>query len=276
MNAGVLDRAELLFLELLQQTPPPPEAARQLVRIYQQEKNWQNAIKMAKQIPADKKTNTRALIAQFYCELAEPIADKDRHEALNMLRSAHHYDPDCVRASLLEGKILIKAGQHRKAIRVLQLIEQQNHFFLPEALPLLQNCYDRMGNMDAFKEWLQQLLVRHPHMTSARIMLTKIIQQQQGKQAAQQFLYRQLHQHPSVEGLHHLIILGEENHQVLIPLIKDVTTALIHKGDRYTCKNCGFSGRTLHWQCPGCSRWTTIRPIEIHLSALEKLLEPSR
>jgi lipopolysaccharide biosynthesis regulator YciM len=276
MNAGVLDRAELLFLELLQQTPPPPEAARQLVRIYQQEKNWQNAIKMAKQIPADKKTNTRALIAQFYCELAEPIADKDRHEALNMLRSAHHYDPDCVRASLLEGKILIKAGQHRKAIRVLQLIEQQNHFFLPEALPLLQNCYDRMGNMDAFKEWLQQLLVRHPHMTSARIMLTKIIQQQQGKQAAQQFLYRQLHQHPSVEGLHHLIILGEENHQVLIPLIKDVTTALIHKGDRYTCKNCGFSGRTLHWQCPGCSRWTTMRPIEIHLSALEKLLEPSR
>ncbi|MCX4188573.1 lipopolysaccharide assembly protein LapB [Methylophaga sp. OBS4] len=276
MNAGVLDRAELLFLELLQQTPPPPEAAQQLVRIYQQEKNWHNAIKTAKQIPADKKTNTRALIAQFYCELAEPIADKDRHEALNMLRSAHHYDPDCVRASLLEGKILIKSGQHRKAIRVLQLIEQQNHFFLPEALPLLHTCYDRIGNTDAFKEWLQQLLVRHPHMTSARIMLTKIIQQQQGNQAAQQFLYRQLHQHPSVEGLHHLIILGEENHQVLIPLIKDVTTALIHKGDRYTCKNCGFSGRTLHWQCPGCSRWTTIRPIEIHLSALEKLLEPSR
>jgi lipopolysaccharide biosynthesis regulator YciM len=103
-----------------------------------------------------------------------------------------------------------------------------------------------------------------------------LIQKQQGNQAAQQFLHRQLYQHPSVEGLHQLILLGEDNHQVLIPLIKEVTTALIHKGDRYTCKNCGFSGRTMHWHCPGCSQWASMRPIEIHLSALEKLLEPSR
>ena len=276
MNAGVLDRAEQLFLELLQQNPPPSEAPRQLLRIYQQEKKWQQAIDMAKQILPDKKTNTRALIAQFYCEQAAPIADRDRHQALNLLRSAHHYDPDCVRASLLEGRILFKAGQYRKAIRVLQKVEQQNHFFLSEALPLLEQCHEQIGQLDAFKEWLQELLGRHPHLTSARLLLTRLIQKQQGDEAAQQFLYRQLQQHPSVEGLHQLIMLGEDNHEVLIPLIKDVTTALIHKGDRYTCKNCGFSGRTMHWQCPGCAQWATIRPIEIHLSALEKLLEPSR
>lgn len=276
MSAGVLDRAEQLFLELLQQNPTPPEAPRQLLRIYQQEKKWQQAIDMAKKMPADKKTNTHALIAQFYCELAEPLVDKDRQEALNLLRSAYHFDPSCVRASLLEGKILSHAGHYRKAIRTLQQIEQQNHYFLSEALPLLQRCYEQTGHLDHFRDWLQNLLNRHPHLTSARLLLTRLIQKQQGNQAAQQFLYRQLYQHPSVEGLHQLIMLGEDNHQVLIPLIKEVTTALIHKGDRYTCKNCGFSGRTMHWQCPGCSQWATIRPVEIHLSALEKLLEPSR
>ncbi len=276
MNAGVLDRAEQLFLELLQQSPSPDEAPKQLLRIYQQEKKWQQAIDMAKRITPDKKTNTNALIAQFYCELAEPLANKDHHQALNLLRSAQQYDNNCVRASLLEGKILIQIHQYRKAMRALQKVEQQNHFFLSETLPSLQLCYEHSGNIQSFKEWLQGLLSRHPHLTSARITLTNLIRQQQGNQAAQNFLYRQLHQHPSVEGLHHLIMLGEDNHQVLIPLIKDVTTALIHKGDRYTCKNCGFSGRTMHWQCPGCSQWATIRPIEIHLSALEKLLEPSR
>jgi lipopolysaccharide biosynthesis regulator YciM len=276
MSAGVLDRAEHLFLELLQQPSPPPEAARQLLRIYQQEKNWSKAIKMAKKIPDDKKTNTGALIAQFYCELAEPLSDNDRSKALNLLRLAHQHDENCVRASLLEGKILIDAGQYRKAMRVLQQVEQQNHSFLPEALPMLHTCYQHIGNLDGFREWLQQLLHRYPHMTSARLMLTQVLQYQQGNEAAQQFLYRQLHQHPSVEGLHQLMMLGENDHQVLIPLIKDVTSALIHKGDRYTCKNCGFSGRTMHWQCPGCSQWATIRPVEIHLSALEKLLEPSR
>jgi lipopolysaccharide biosynthesis regulator YciM len=274
MNAGVLDRAEHLFLELLQHHPLPAEAPKQLLRIYQQEKKWQLAIDMAKKIPAGKQT--QALVAQFYCELAAPLADTDSKQALNLLRSAHQHDADCVRASLLEGKILIKAGQYRKALRILQLVEQQNHAYLSEALPLLKQCYQHISNLQAFKEWLQSLLVRHPHLTSARIMLTKLIKQQQGEQAAQQFLYRQLQQHPSVEGLHQLIMLGEDNHQVLVPLIKDVTTALIHKGDRYTCKNCGFSGRTMHWLCPGCSQWASIRPVEIHLSALEKLLEPSR
>lgn len=276
MNAGVLDRAEQLFLELLQQTPPPPEAPKQLLRIYQQEKKWQQAIDMAKLIPADAKINTKALIAQFYCELAEPLIKQDRHQALSLLRQAYQFDSHCVRASLLEGKILINAAQYRKAIKVLQQIEQQNHYYLSEALPLLQRCYEHGGQEQQFRDWLQNLLERHPHLTSARILLTRLIQKQQGDQAAQQFLYRQLYQHPSVEGLHQLIVLGEDNHQVLIPLIKEVTTALIHKGDRYTCKNCGFSGRTMHWLCPGCSQWATIRPVEIHLSALEKLLEPSR
>lgn len=276
MSAGVLDRAEQLFLELLQHNPIPPEAPKQLLRIYQQEKKWKQAIEMAKKIPADKKTNTQALIAQFYCELASPLVKTDRQEALSLLRSAFHFDPSCVRASLLEGKTFSHAGQYRKAIRSLQQIEQQNHDFLSEALPLLQHCYEQTGHIDHFKDWLQNLLERHPHLTSARILLTRLIQKQQGNQPAQQFLYRQLYQHPSVEGLHQLILLGEDNHQVLIPLIKEVTTALIHKGDRYTCKNCGFSGRTMHWQCPGCSQWASIRPIEIHLSALEKLLEPSR
>lgn len=276
MNAGVLDRAEQLFLELLQQTPPPPEAPRQLLRIYQQEKKWQQAIDMAKLIPADSKTQTHKLISQFYCELAEPLAKQDRQQGMQLLRKAYQFDADCVRASLLEGKILINAGQHRKAIKVLQQIEQQNHLYLSEALPLLQRSYDNIGQPRQFRDWLQQLLERHPQLTSARLLLTRLIQKQQGDQAAQQFLYRQLYQHPSVEGLHQLILLGEDNHQVLIPLIKEVTTALIHKGDRYTCKNCGFSGRTMHWLCPGCSQWATIRPVEIHLSALEKLLEPSR
>jgi len=276
MNAGVLDRAEHLFLELLNQKPAPNEAAKQLLRIYQQEKKWRRAIKMAKKLPANVQVDAPNLIAQFYCELAEPLAENDPSEALSLLRSAHQYDKSCVRASLLEGKILLTAGQHRKAQRVLQNIAQQNHFFIPEALPMLHSCFQATHNINGFKEWLEQLLTLYPHMTSARIMLTKLIKQKQGEQAAQQYLYRELHQYPSVEGLHQLIMLGEDNHKILIPLIKEVTTALLYKGDRYTCKHCGFSGRTLHWQCPGCSQWATLRPIEIHLSALEKLLEPSR
>lgn len=274
MHAGVLDRAEHLFLELLQQPHPHPEAAKQLMRIYQQEKKWAQAIEMGKQIDNSKTGQAvKPLIAQFYCELAEIYANKDRHEAFNLLKNALFHDPNCVRASLLEAKLYLALKQPRKALDALQNIEQQNAKFLSEALPYWHEAYQQLGDLPALRERLSQLVTRHPNMTSARIMLTHIVAQLESTKAAQQVLYEQLHHHPSVEGLHTLIKLGENNQIALIPLIERITRTMVEKGDRYTCKNCGFSGKTMHWLCPGCASWGTVRPTEIHLTALEKLLD---
>ena len=105
------------------------------------------------------------------------------------------------------------------------------------------------------------------------LLLTHIIQLQNGSQAAQDYLYQQLHKNPSVEGLHTLISLGEQSNPNLIPLIKGITNTMVRRGSRYSCQHCGFAGRTMHWHCPSCKKWGTVRPTEIHLSALESLLE---
>lgn len=112
-------------------------------------------------------------------------------------------------------------------------------------------------------------------MTSARLMLAQVIIEQQGRQAAQDFLYQQLHIYPSIEGLHKLLMLGQDSNQALVPLLKNITNTLIHRGDRYSCHNCGFSGKAMHWQCPSCGHWASIRPNEIQLSNLENVLESS-
>lgn len=276
MHAGVLDRAEHLFLELLQLQNPPPEAARQLLRIYQQEKKWQRAIDMAKLLDGHKQENVQPLIAHFYCELAEQSLNRDRHESLNLIKMALFHDADCVRASLLEARMQLSLSQPQKALKALQMIERQNQYFLPEALPLLYQAYQQTANLAAFRSWLQQLIQRHPNLTSARLMLTRLTDELDGRATAQQFLYNELHRYPSVEGLHTLINLGENSQLALVPLIQQITGVMVDRGDRYTCKNCGFSGKTLHWLCPGCARWATIRPTEIHLSALEKLLDSNR
>ncbi|MCX4190126.1 lipopolysaccharide assembly protein LapB [Methylophaga sp. OBS3] len=273
MHAGVLDRAEHLFLELLQLSNPPTEAARQLMRIYQQEKKWQRAIDMAKLLDSHKQENVQPLIAHFFCELAELSFNRDRHESLNLIKMALFHDENCVRASLLEAKLQLASSQPQKALKALKSIERQNNNYLPEAMPLLYQAYQQTAGLPAFRSWLTQLIQRHPNLTSARLMLTQVLDELDGRAAAQQFLFDELHRHPSVEGLHKLINLGENSEIGLVPLIQEVTGAMVHRGDRYTCKNCGFSGKAMHWLCPGCTRWATIRPTEIHLSAIEKLLE---
>jgi len=275
MNAGVLDRAEHLFLELLSKPSPPFQAFEQLLRIYEQEKDWLKAIEMAKSIQSQSKKNLGPIIAQFYCELAEQQLKSSPTTMPPSLKQAHTFDHNCIRSTLLKADFHIKANHFRKALKCLLHIEKQNHLYIPEALPLLFKCYQQMNNLAEFENYLQTLLKQHPNMTSARLMLTHVIQQQHGTQKAQNYLHLQLQKYPSVEGLHTLISLGEPSSPTLVPLIEGITDSLVRKGHRYTCPNCGFSGKNMHWHCPGCKQWGTIRPSEIHLSALETLLEPS-
>lgn len=275
MNAGVLDRAELLFLELIDKPSPPAQVYAQLLRIYQQEKHWQKAIEMAKKSQANSDEFMGPMIAQFYCELAQQQQATSPNNAAALLKQAQNHDRNCVRATLVEADLYINEGKFRKALKSLLSIEQQNEHYIPEALPKLLKCHQEMNSLPAFETWLQSILSHHPNMTSARIMLAHIIQLQHGSKVAQDYLLQQLPQHPSVEGLHTLISLGEQSNPTLVPLIKDITDILIQRGHRYSCQNCGFAGKSMHWHCPGCKQWGTVRPIESHLSSIKTLLDQS-
>ncbi len=48
LSAGMLDRAERVFVELVNAKSHSAQALQMLIDIYQQEKDWHNAIKMAK------------------------------------------------------------------------------------------------------------------------------------------------------------------------------------------------------------------------------------
>ena len=71
MRSGLLDRAEKLFLELLDIGFYLKEAHFNLLEIYQQEKDWENAIVIAKKYETISKVSLSSTIAQFFCELAD-------------------------------------------------------------------------------------------------------------------------------------------------------------------------------------------------------------
>ena len=110
-------------------------------------------------------------------------------------------------------------------------------------------------------------------MISAHLMLTQVIEMQDGVDDAQHYLQQQLEQTPSIEGLHTLLSLGELTNPTLVSLVHGITEHLIQYERRYLCQQCGFSGKAMHWHCPGCKQWSTIRPTELHPSPLEHVLE---
>src|SRR5215470_5981560 len=71
MRAGLLDRAETLFSDLVAMDAHVPSALRHLISIYQHEKDWSKAIDHARRLERISGESEGAVIAQFHCEQAE-------------------------------------------------------------------------------------------------------------------------------------------------------------------------------------------------------------
>jgi lipopolysaccharide biosynthesis regulator YciM len=261
----MLDRAEGLFLDALKQKSQVGIALRQLLDIYQQEKNWHQAIVMAQKLREESGETTESMIAHFYCELAEQqCAQKQKMEAVKLIKQALISDWRCVRATLMQARLAMEKSDYKIAVRLLRQVEQQDSDYLSEILKPLSECYQRLGNQDKFLSWLAETLERHPGCTPLILARTAYLQQQGEQEKARRFLIEQLRRYPSVEGLQRLLTLGvpKDIETVSEPwsLIEEVAGHLLKAKSRYICCFCGFGGRYCHWQCPGCKRWGSVKP----------------
>jgi lipopolysaccharide biosynthesis regulator YciM len=153
----------------------------------------------------------------------------------------------------------------KNAIRELKKIEKQDVDFIPEAMGMMQDCYLKLGRMEEFSQYLHSVCQLHDGITPV-LMLSDVKQETEGVEAAIEYMAGELRKRPSVRGLGRLIEYalinanGETRENLLI--VKSLTDKLQEKKHAYNCTHCGFTGKSLHWQCPGCKYWNTVKPIQ--------------
>ncbi len=265
MRAGLLDRAEQLFSEMVKVNASVPQALKHLISIYQQERDWPKAIDHARLFETATGEPKGKLVAQFQCELAElSRAQGDIPAARGFLAAAYRDDSNCIRAGILEGQIELAAGNDQAAVRAFERVARHDVEYLPEFLKPLLGCYERRGERVRARGFLAEMIERYPGV-SALLAQTRMIDQDEGRDAAVDFLTRQLRQRPSVRGQGALIELSlahgsaEERDSLLV--LKQLTEQLVAGTPAYRCGRCGFGARAHHWQCPSCKNWGTVKPI---------------
>lgn len=275
ISAGLLDRAERLLEDLLEEAPELREVSiGHLLEVYQDEREWQKAIDLAQQLLPKKSllSSTKCIdvviiraLSHYCCELAELSIEKnDYHTARLRLKQALGYDSNCVRASLIMGDIELKTSHYGVAIKSLHKVRTQDPVFLPQTLPILKSCYHKQNNGIGFQRYLRECLKAKPSATIV-LALAEDIQEREGSRAAVRFISRELTQQPSMRGLAKLLELhianseggARENLSELHVLIKQLMRSQI----LYQCNHCGFSGQQLHWLCPSCKRWGEVKSI---------------
>jgi lipopolysaccharide assembly protein B len=265
LKAGLLDRAENLFIELSEIRAYAEPALRQLRYIYQQEKDWEKAIEATRKLVRVSGRKMDDVIAQYFCEMAEQEHSRRNYAGVReFLRAAFASDAHCVRASLLLGDIEAAEGRHREAIRAWQEIERQEAQFLGEAAERIARGYREIGDAEGLYHYFHDALERHGG-TALALTFSDVMRHREGADAAEKFVVDWLRRNPNVHGLHQLIEINLEEAKggakEDLRLLRGIIENLREQHLGYECTQCGFRGKTLHWLCPGCHRWNTIKPI---------------
>ncbi len=276
MAAGLLDRAEMLLKEVITESVELRNTAQRfLLDIYQDEREWQQAIRLGEALLGSrffKSTDNKRLsmikmIAHFYCELAEENRLKgDEVGCKKNLEHALVIDKSSLRASLLLGRLNNQAGQYKTALKVLNKAISENSDFIADLLPDLLIAYEGAYNDKGFERFLRDVNHKLANQMSVQGLLFAVDQQlaradrySQSPDIASDMLIKYLHDNPSLVGLNKLITLrlptltGEVANEVRN--LHDLLQKLLDKRFNYRCINCGFSGRQLHWRCPSCKKW---------------------
>ncbi|MGU9957473.1 MAG: lipopolysaccharide assembly protein LapB [Arenicellales bacterium WSBS_2016_MAG_OTU3] len=263
-KAGLYDRAESLLLESVQSGAQRSRALQYLLQIYDQEKEWDSAISIAQKIQRHSERDMTPVIAQYFCELAETaVREGHYNRSAEFIEKALRSDSRCLRAIIQQGRLRAIDGDHEGAIIVWCRVEDIDPDYLGEVVELIANSYKALGKLLEYQDFLQQ---RVDTCKNAKVMnaLMEVVYGDKDDAAVEKIILNRVRSQPSVQGLYKLIQVRRKRSDSAMDadlgLLEKIIGSLIKKDSDYECRQCGFAARSLHWQCPGCKHWNTIRP----------------
>lgn len=263
-KAGLYDRAENLFQELRQAKDFRNSANRFLLQIYDQEKEWHEAIHVASELDHENELDYSKTIAHFYCEIAElAIGSGENRKAEIYLESAFKHDPHCIRAVIQSGRLASMRGNHTNAVAIWRGLEYWAPAAIGEVVGHIANSYNALGDKLSLKKFLEGAIEKNPDPRIITI-LVEYTRTEQGVEASQELLLELVRKFPSLESVYELMQSRQTSGEVSkqdrdYTLLAGLLAEVVEADKKYNCRQCGFQSNSLHWQCPGCKGWGTVQ-----------------
>ena len=271
LAAGLFDRAEGLFNDVIKSGYNQQDARQFMLTIYQQEKEWIEAIKIAKALIQQGDDSLRPLLAQFYCEVSDQFFLKGNiRQAESNAKDALSYYPVCIRAMIIRIRNAVSLKKYKDAIKTIKLVEQTDLDYFPAIVSDCLESYRELGKLDELVKYLKQVESRRADLNLMETIVDLIVETE-GDKAAFSYLQDQLSKSPDINGLSTYFSLlnkqGTYSENNGIQNIRQIVNKMKHNLSQYQCRKCGYTSGTLNWQCPSCSSWGEIKPVTGNINA---------
>ncbi len=163
-KVGWLDRAEGLFDELKGSETYHAAAINGLCLIYQQEKEWQQAVNVLNEHKPAERLQHSKQIAHYYCELADiAIENLDYEAADGYLQRAEKEANANPRILLLKGELAYQQKQYASAIEYWQPLRVNNSRVLQLVAGKVIRCFQRIEDTEGLQQYLMVMTAIPKH-----------------------------------------------------------------------------------------------------------------
>jgi lipopolysaccharide biosynthesis regulator YciM len=260
LRAGLLDRAELLLEELATAGSHRMAAMRNLIRIYEAERDWQRAITLHEELSTVGRPRQESAVAHYWCELAESARAEGRiDEAAELLRKSRSAQRRFPRGALVRADIAIEQGDTDLATSLLRGVVEQDAGLIVEALPRLVRLARRKE--EAGDALLAEVARSKPEGWR-ELAFAAIVGDALEFPSLEALVRRLFETDETLAGF--IRALGQDPATVDSRAVRELGSVLRRLAaatPRYRCAECGFSSTGHFWQCPGCKTWDSQRPL---------------
>lgn len=263
--AGLVDRAEQILVGLL--SGSKAKQARQiLLIIYQQDRDWEKAIKLAEELSTGDQTY-QFEIAQFYCELAQlALYQSEYNKAREYIFQALAVNRKCSRANIIMGDVELKQQNYQAAIDAYSAIEKQNYEYLSLVGERLYDAYDGLQKAADGIEVLIGFAQTFPQLDLSGVIYEKSLPVF-GEDRAREIVIDLVRRRPTLTGTYRLLGVLQSNinpkWKVDVDMMRSVVGMQMQKSVMYRCRHCHFKSQVYFWHCPACNKWETFTPNRI-------------
>ncbi len=258
-RAGLLDRAENLFIEFINLEPAHTQALKLLISIYEQEKEWSKAAEIAHKLVGLGHTEFKKNLSHYFCELAQNKIDSHLgRAAIPLLKKALAADRHCVRAYDLLAREAVQRSDLREAKKYWKKIHRLDPAYFDELVGQIVDIYADNGMQPTLERFIGRLEQDLPGLNS--VLLVADWHGHRGQQEKAERIKRQwLQDHAGAAALaalnrqHDLQLLNRKGES-----LTDALQTVLEDFSEYRCIQCGYECNIHYWQCPGCHQWNTV------------------
>ncbi|WP_298773571.1 lipopolysaccharide assembly protein LapB [uncultured Shewanella sp.] len=263
LAAGFYDRAEEIFINLVNQEEHSDEAETELIAIYQITKEWQKAINIIKKLTRKRQQALKSICAHFYCELADEVDDQNSQK--QYLDAALKQDAQSGRTLLMLAEYYQISSQFNLCKSTLEKLLLADPDLFADGLTIAKKVYIDTQDTDGYVELLRQA-VSLGAGASITISLAQTMIEKGLVEDAETLVLEGLYRHPTMKSFQHLMNMhlkqAEEGQaKQSLSMLEKLVEQQIKYRPGYRCSECGFPSHRLYWHCPSCKNWGSIKRI---------------